>query len=264
MAEVEELMLGYTTICSSGCEILICIGPAKRCLQCTMHHKSLYAMISQNRADTNTETVMPTSHTNYRYMSAPDLRSCLTLLHKEQCKTTLQLERLRKKVAHFCEEDIDMEVDAETHDGLKSIIVNNSATVVGSYPPDSLERILTAGKSSLNARSMKWHPLMIRWCLYLSHISLKAYEAMHRSGIRKLPTQRTLKDNTYFTSTTIGFSAEVDRQLMDAGKLCNCAEHEKCVILIIDEVHIKEDLVFDKRNGNLLGFTSLGNINDKL
>ena len=108
---------------------------------------------------------------------------------------------------------------------------------------------------------MKWHPLMIRWCLYLRHISGKAYEAMHRSGILKLPTQRTLKDYTYFTSTTIGFSVEVDRQLMDAAKLSSCAEYEKCVM---DEVHIKEDLVFDKRNGNLLGFTSLGDINDKL
>ena len=54
---------------------------------------------------------------------------------------------------------------------------------------------------------------------------------------------------------------EVDRQLMDAAKLSSCAEYEKCVM---DEVHIKEDLVFDKRNGNLLGFTSLGDINDKL
>ena len=139
MAEVEELMLGYPTIRSSGCEILICIGPAKRCLQCTMHRKSLYAMISQNRAETSTERVMPTSHTNYRYMSAPDLRSRLTLLHKEHCKTTLQLERLRTKVAIYCEEDNGTEVDAETHDDLKSIVVNYSATVVGSYPPDSLE-----------------------------------------------------------------------------------------------------------------------------
>eukprot|EP00731_Ephydatia_muelleri_P018851 Em0011g891a len=268
VAEMEELMLGYPTIRSSGCEILICIGPAKRCLKCTMHRKSLFAMISQNRAETSTERVMPTSHTNYRYMSAPDLRSRLTLLHKEHCKTTLQLERLRKKVAIYCEEDNGTEVDAETHDDLKSIVVDYSATVVGSYPPDSLERIFweQQEKTALvkNARSMKWHPLMIRWCLYLRHISGKAYEAMRRSGILKLPTQRTLKDYTYFTSTTIGFSVEVDRQLMDAAKLSSCAEYEKCVILVMDEVHIKEDLVFDKRNGNLLGFTSLGDINDKL
>ena len=80
----------------------------------------------------------------------------------------------------------------------------------------------------------------------------------------KLPTQRILKDYTYFTSITIGFSAEVDRQLMEDAKLRGCAEHEKCVILVIDEVHIKEDIVFDKRKGTLLGFTSLGDMNNKL
>ena len=268
VAVVEELMLGYPTICSSGCEVLLCIGPSKRCLQCTMHRKSLHAMIAQSRAETNAERVMPTSHTNYRYMSAPDLRSRLSLLHKENRKTTLQIERLRKKVARYCEEDDGMEVDDETHDDLKSIVANNSATVVGSYPPDALERIFweQQEKAALttNARSMKWHPLMIRWCLYLRHISSKAYEAIHRSGLLALPTQRTLKDYTYFTSTIIGFSADVDRQLMSAAKLSSCADYEKCVILVIDEVYIKEDLVFDKRNGNLLGFVSLGGINNKL
>ena len=83
-------------------------------------------------------------------------------------------------------------------------------------------------------------------------------------GLLKLPTQRTLKDYTYFTSTTIGFSADVNRQLMSAAKLSSCADYEKCIILVIDEVYIKEDLVFDKQNGNLLGFVSLGGINDKL
>lgn len=42
-------------------------------------------------------------------------------------------------MAVYCEEDNRVEVDDETYDDLKSIVVNNSATVVGSYPPDSLE-----------------------------------------------------------------------------------------------------------------------------
>ena len=130
-------------------------------------------MIAQSSAETNAKTVMPTSHTNYRYMSAPDFCSRLYLLRKEHCKTTLQLERLRKKLARYCEENDGMEVDDETHDDLMSIMANNSATVVGSYPPDALERTFweQQEKAALttNARSMKWHPLMIRWCLYLRH-----------------------------------------------------------------------------------------------
>ena len=38
----------------------------------------------------------------------------------------------------------------------------------------------------------------------------------------------------------------------------------KYVILIIDEVHIKEDLVYDKHEGCLIGFVNLGTINNQL
>ena len=190
-----------------------------------MHRKSLHAMVLQNRAKSSSEMLMSSSHTNYWYMSAPDLCSCLTLLHEEHCKTTLQLVRFREKVAIYCEEDNGMEVDAETHDDLKSIVVNNSASVVGSYPPDPLERLFweqqEQAASVKNARAMRWYPLMIRWCLYLGHIFGKAYEEMHRSGFLK----------TYIEGLHLFYDA----------KLRNCAEYEKCVILVIDEVHNKED-----------------------
>ena len=43
----------------------------------------------------------------------------------------------------------------------------------------------------------------------------------------------------------MGFSSDVDAMLMDAVKVGSCAERERCVILMMDEMHIKEDLVFD-------------------
>ncbi len=36
------------------------------------------------------------------------------------------------------------------------------------------------------------------------------------------------------------------------------------VVLIMDEMHIKEDLVYDKHNGTLIGFTNLGETNNHL
>ena len=36
------------------------------------------------------------------------------------------------------------------------------------------------------------------------------------------------------------------------------------VTLVMDEVHIKEDLVYDKHQGHLIGFVDLGNANNKL
>ena len=66
-----------------------------------------------------------------------------------------------------------------------------------------------------DSRSMKWEPMMIRWCLYLCHLSFSAYETLRSSGALKLSFQRTLRDYTYYTNTACGFATEVDKQLMD-------------------------------------------------
>ena len=52
--------------------------------------------------------------------------------------------------------------------------------------------------------------------------------------------------------------------LRDAARLDWCPEREKYVILLLDEMHIRQDLVFDKHTGNLIGFTNLGDISDHL
>ena len=62
----------------------------------------------------------------------------------------------------------------------------------------------------------------------------------------------------------MGFSSDVDAMLMDAVKVGTCAERERCVILMMDEMHIKGDLVFDHYSGRFIGYTNLGNVTDKL
>ena len=52
--------------------------------------------------------------------------------------------------------------------------------------------------------------------------------------------------------------------LMEASEVKTCAERNKCVILLLDEMHVREDLVYDKHEGELIGFTNLGDINDHL
>ena len=62
----------------------------------------------------------------------------------------------------------------------------------------------------------------------------------------------------------VGFSDKVDQQLMAAANISSLSEHEKCVSIIMDEMHIREGLVCDKQSGALLGFTDLGNMNNLL
>ena len=102
-----------------------------------------------------------------------------------------------------------------------------------------------AGKS--DPQAMRWHPFMIRWCIYLQYQSQSAYENIRQ--FISLPSQRTLRDYTHHIKAEPGFSSNVDTQLCNATRMGECEEWQKHVILLIDEMHIKEDLVFDKHTG---------------
>ena len=56
----------------------------------------------------------------------------------------------------------------------------------------------------------------------------------------------------------------MDSQLYQAAKLDQCEEREKYVILLLDKIDIKHNLIFDKHSGELIGFTNLGEINSHL
>ena len=96
---------------------------------------------------------------------------------------------------------------------------------------------------------MKWAPMMIRWCLYLRHLSSSAYETLRNSGAIHLPSQRTLRDYTHFTKASCGFSREVDQQLVEYSKVRTCSEMDKCIVILMDEMKVKENLVYDKHSG---------------
>lgn len=149
---------------------------------------------------------------------------------------------------------------------MKQMVSDSTEQVYSTYQPDIFQHLFWKQQlkavSLKDSRSMKWHLLFIKWCLYLRHISSKCYETLCQSGCIKLPSQRTLRDYTHYVKTTIGFSAEIDRNLADVGDLSQ--DINKYVTLIMDEVHVKEELVYDKHEGCLIGFINLGDINNQL
>ena len=54
--------------------------------------------------------------------------------------------------------------------------------------------------------------------------------------------------------------------LQKAAKVDSCPERDKCTILLLDEMYIRdsEDLVYNKHSGEMVGFTNLGSINNHL
>ena len=90
---------------------------------------------------------------------------------------------------------------------------------------------------------------MIKWCLHLRPLSSSSYEALRKSGCLSLPSQRTLRDYAHYAKAEAGFSTAVDEQLIGASEVATCPEWKKCVLIIMDEMHIREDLVYNKFSG---------------
>ena len=108
---------------------------------------------------------------------------------------------------------------------------------------------------------------------------------MRESGI-SLPTRHTLNDYTHWISAKPGFSCEVDEFLRTETKIdeledwqrfvsactctCTCVhvyvvpQIHVYVVLIMDEMKVREDLVYDKTGNALHGFVNLGNVNNQL
>jgi len=64
---------------------------------------------------------------------------------------------------------------------------------------------------------------------------------------------------THYIKSQVDFCTEVHKAIVDAAD----KSHEKYVILVMDEIFIKSDLVYDKLNGSLIGFVNIGNINNQ-
>jgi len=144
-------------------------------------------------------------------------------------------------------------VDQATHDDLQTVMMESSPHIHDHFSPNSFGRIfwdqqMEAAKIK-SAASMRWHPLMIKWCLHLRHLSSSGYEALRKSGCLTLPSQRTLRDYTHYAKATSGFSTDVDCQLISAAEVTVCPDWKKCVVVLMDEMHIREDLVYDKVTG---------------
>ena len=173
------------------------------------------------------------------------------------------MEHLREKLAAITESQ-GVAVEDVVHTDLHDIMVRESDSISQAFPEGSFARIFWEqqldGASRKDRRVMRWHPLMVKWCLYLRHKSSGAYELLRDSGCLTLPSQRTLRDYTHHVKAIVGFSGEVDRQLAHAAKVESCQEFQKCVVILIDEMYVKEDLVYDKHTGALIGFANLGEI----
>ncbi|XP_012566352.2 uncharacterized protein LOC105850424 [Hydra vulgaris] len=107
-----------------------------------------------------------------------------------------------------------------------------------------------------NFGSIKYHPMIIRFCLSLASKSASAYDELRSSNVLTLPSRRTLRDYKNFIRPKAGLNPPVIEELNKIS--INLVGYQRYVTLSFDEVKIQEKLVFNKHTGDIIGFVDLG------
>jgi hypothetical protein len=253
----------YTrTVRASTCELLVAASGA-RCSSCRSYRNQLRATYS--RWVKKSPTLKKFG--NNRYLSTPQKQEKLKGLKDRAVSAERELKQLKEKITRSAER-IGTSVDSYLHADLKKIITENQSSVHNNFPEGSFKRLFwdqqAQAASVTDSRQMRWHPVMVRWCLNLKLLSSGAYHALRSSGFVQLPSERTLNDYTHYIKSRPGFQREVDEQLVKEVDLANIPEWKRYVVLLIDEMKIKENLVYDKHSAQVIGFVDLGGFNEQL
>ena len=110
---------------------------------------------------------------------------------------------------------------------------------------------------TIPSKQMRWHPLIIKWCLRMYTKSHSLYDDIRESGVIKLPSGRTLNDYKNFCSTKSGWNTENIKAMNDKLEKLKLKKCAKIGAFLFDEVKIKEGLLFDPSTWELIGFTNL-------
>ena len=202
---------------------------------------------------------------NYRFLSSPEKVERLRQIRTENLAMKRKIGNLEARINDIiCNEGI--ELDDDTTSDLHQIMMENDSTI-SKLPEDSFQRICWKQQKEAvekQRNGMRWHPLMIRWCLYLHHLSSKAYANLRATGCLHLPSEHTLRCYSHCFESESGFSDQVDEQIMLAAKIESSPEWHRFVVLLMDEMYVKESLVYNQHTGKMVGFVDLGSVNNRL
>ena len=208
----------------------------------------------------------PAPKANIRYMKNEKLGKRL----RQERKTGKYLKQKLEKLKIQISKKFNMEaqvVNEVENEAFSKVMEQEKESLEKEFPRNSPQRLLWDEQVKANQRKskgMRWHPAILRLCIALHAKSASAYMLLRESGFLSLPHQKTLYQYTHFTNNLPGFNSEYFQRICTDLKINSLQEHEKNIIMSIDEMKVHEGLVYSTKTGEIVGFTSLGTINDEL
>ena len=199
------------------------------------------------------ERTSASSRTPFSKLSADELVSRCKNLAKERT-------RLQQKVKQsFAAKAVA--VGEGTNTFLRNTLLKNEHDL-GQFGENSIQRILweqqLENSKHASAKQYRWHPMMIRWCLKLHNTSKSAYRLMRESGFLTLPSEQCLRQYVDSVGNHKCISLET-LKILDT----DLGDHRD-IVLLLDEMKIKDQLVLDKSSGSIIGYMEMGEINAEI
>lgn len=254
-----------STIRSVSCSLLIANN---RCNSCKVIRKALLARLNR-QSSVKSHQIDFTHYTKPNvFLTSPERWLKLRQFSDRNTELTKKVTRLEEKIEHYskyCEALICNQgetLNESDNCDILQLAEDCQTTVSDQFPEGSFQRIFFQQQlkynSLLNKTSMRWHPAIVRWCLYLKHKSAKAYEGVR--AFLPLPSERTLFDYSNFLDTGTGFKTSVIQHFSEQAKL----QTSTFVGILQDEIKVKSDLVYKKHSGELIGYTNLNMVSNEL
>ena len=252
--------LHCNTIRSIDCTFVIAPGSGTRCVSCKQLRSNLRARASHIRnKSNNTDKTSASSKVPVSKLSDSEKNERLKNLSKAVRRIS---QKCKKSTVDLDEKDV-LNVDDKKHDVLFNIAKEQTSSIEESFPVGSPERIFWEQQLKTckvkSAKGMRWHPLIIKWCLSLFSKSPSAYEQLSQAGFIQMPSKSTLKSYMRFTDSVPDINPEILELLCQEFNLTNPESANKHVALVWDEVRIKSGLAVSKKTGKLVGFCHIEN-----
>ena len=124
-------------------------------------------------------------------LTSKEKSECLHHLHSDKRACQQQIRRLQEAIDESIVTN-GISLDEELNGDLLQVMKNYAEDVHSTHKENTFEQLFWDHQQTPNSlkdsKSMRWYPLVIKWCLYLRHLSGKAYTVLaHLSEMHGKP-----------------------------------------------------------------------------